>query len=83
MLEPGHCKLHLPPVHSDHMGSTTTTLQEAADRLAEGVEEDSILSAGSCFDRESPKCTGHKIPRTMTVKMSDCSKNHIFYFSFH
>lgn len=77
MLEPGPYKLHLPPVRFGPMDLTTMIRQEAADQLVEAAAEDLIQSADSCFDPESPKCTGHKTSSTVTVKMSNCNKYHI------
>lgn len=34
------------------------------------------------WSRESPKCTDHKTPNAMTVKMSDCNKYLSFIFLF-
>lgn len=82
MLEPGPYKLHLHPVHFGPMGLMTTIHPEAVDQLVVGVEEDLIQLEDSYFDAESPKCTGHKTSNTMTVKMSDCNKYHIYLLFF-
>lgn len=82
MPEPGPCKLHLPPVHSGPMDLTTMTPQEAVDQLVEGAEEDLIPSADLYFDLECPKCTEHKTPNPVTVKLSDCNKYHIYLLFF-
>lgn len=84
MLEPGPCKLHLPPVHFGQMDLMTMTRQEAVDQLVEGAEEGLTQSAGSYFDPESPKCTGHATSNTLTVKTSVCNQYHnylLFFFS--
>lgn len=50
MLEPGLYKLHLLHVLFGPMDLTTMIHQEAAGRLVEGAEEDSMRLADSCSD---------------------------------
>lgn len=52
MLEHKHCKQPLPHAHFDPMDLMTMIPQEAVDRQAEEVGEDSALLVDLCFDAE-------------------------------